>query len=203
VTWVKICGITTMEARDAAVEAGADAIGFVVDPSSPRYVEPDLIARFCDGIDIERFIVSVDRSPEWLVDLASEVGATGIQNHGQNADEAAAAALGSGLRALRPIPVGDAGITVDPGTVPSGAIPLFDTVSHGSHGGTGRSFPWDTVAGVHAPFVLAGGLGVDNVARAIALVRPWGVDASSRLEVARGRKDPDTIRSFVREVRIG
>jgi len=203
VTWVKVCGITSIEARDAAIDGGADAIGFVIDPASPRYMAQEAIAELCHDVPIERFIVGVDVEPARLIDLARTVGATGIQNHGRYADEAAAAAIAAGLGALRPIPVRGDAITVDPRSIPRGSLPLFDTASPGLHGGSGRSFPWEAVAGVDVPFVLAGGLGVDNVAEAVATVHPWGVDASSRLEVVSGRKDPDTIRTFLREAKKG
>jgi phosphoribosylanthranilate isomerase len=78
---------------------------------------------------------------------------------------------------------------------------LFDTAVSGLHGGTGTAFDWSLLAEVHDPFVLAGGLGPDNVAEAIAVIRPFGVDASSRLEVAPGIKDPDSIRAFIKEAK--
>ena len=88
-----------------------------------------------------------------------------------------------------------------PSEIPRGALPLLDTASDAVHGGTGTSFDWGLIDDEYRPFVLAGGLGVDNVGSAIRTVRPHGVDASSRLETVPGRKDPDTIRAFIEEAK--
>jgi phosphoribosylanthranilate isomerase len=199
-TWVKVCGITSREALDAAVDAGADAVGFVIDRSSPRFLTIPRIRELSKDVVIERIIVSVDLETDRLMEVVAATGATGVQAHGRMADASAAVAVAAGLRALRPVPVPASG-TVDVSTLPVGAVPLFDTGLPGRHGGTGRAFDWGVVAGFEGALVLAGGLGADNVARAIGAVAPWGVDASSRLESAPGRKDPDTIRSFVWEAK--
>jgi len=200
-TWVKICGITDLAARDAAIEAGADAIGFVIDRSSPRYLDPEVIATLIEAVTIETFIVSVDQPVSTLLRIVADVGATGLQAHGSDATRAAIAGVAAGLRVLRPVPIRDGVRSLGDADVPHGSIPLFDTGRSGSHGGTGTTFPWDAVSDVEHDFVLAGGLGADNVAEAVRIVRPWGVDASSRLEVRPGVKDTDSIRAFVREAK--
>ena len=91
-TWVKVCGITDERALAAAVDGGADAIGFVLTPESPRYLDPDNATKLMDGVPIARFIVTVDLTPEAALELAEITGADGIQNHGRHATEVAAEA---------------------------------------------------------------------------------------------------------------
>ena len=200
-TWVKICGITSVAARDAAIRGGADALGFVLAPGSPRHVEIPAARDLIRGVGIPTYIVVVEGDPEAVVATANEVGASGIQAHGVTAAIVAAAALDAGFEVLRPIRVGTDGPIDDVAAVPTDALPLFDTASTMLHGGTGRTFPWHVVAGIARPFVVAGGLGVDNVREAVAMAEPFGVDASSRLESAPGVKDPDTIIAFIEEAK--
>lgn len=200
-TWVKICGITSVAARDAAIRGGADALGFVLAPGSPRHLEIPTARDLIRGVGIPTYIVVADREPAVVVAMANEVGASGIQAHGRTAAAVAGAALDAGFAVLRPIPVGSDGPIDEVTGVPADAVPLFDTASTAFHGGTGRAFPWHLVAGVGRPFVVAGGLGVDNVREAVALAEPFGVDASSRLESAPGVKDPDTIIAFIEEAK--
>lgn len=196
-TWVKICGITDERALAAAVEAGADAVGFVLTADSPRRLDIERAADLMDGVPIARFIVTVDFSPSEALSAAEATGADGIQNHGLNATAVAAEAIDAGYLALHPIRVDDDGPSIELATVPSQALPLFDTASSTSHGGTGVTFDWELLDSPGRPFILAGGLGVDNVAEAIASVQPFGVDASSSLETSPGKKDPGTIVAFI------
>lgn len=200
-TWVKICGITSAVARDAAIRGGADALGFVLAPGSPRHLEISTARDLINGVSLPTYIVVADGEPEAVVAVANEVGASGIQAHGTTAAAVAVAALDAGFAVLRPIPVGADGPIDEVKGVPNDAVPLFDTASTVLRGGTGRAFPWHLVAGVERPFVVAGGLGVDNVREAVAMARPFGVDASSRLESAPGIKDPDTIIAFIEEAK--
>lgn len=200
-TWVKVCGITSVEARDAAVGAGADALGFVLVDGSPRKLEVSRAAALIDGTSVPTFILVADVPPDAVLRLAVECGASGIQPYGEFAGSVAQVALSEGYDVLFPVPVGASG---PPSEAPAGlddALVLFDTDVHGVYGGSGRTFAWSTVAGVDRPFVLAGGLGADNVAEAIRSAGPFGVDASSRLESAPGVKDPDRIWAFVREAK--
>jgi phosphoribosylanthranilate isomerase len=195
-TWVKVCGITTVEARDAAVEAGADALGFVLVEGSPRRVDVATAAAMIRDTPIPTYVLVDEPDPSLAFVVVEASGATGIQPYGPTAAAAAAMGLARGYDVLFPIPVPVDGLDGEP-LVPDGAMPLFDTAAPDRHGGTGRTFDWSSLDGVGGPFVLAGGLGPDNVAAAIEAVRPWGVDASSRLESVPGVKDPDTIRAFV------
>ncbi len=197
-TWVKLCGLRSREDVSAAVEVGADAVGFVISPASPRCVGVESIPGFCAGTDLPRYVVSVDLEPSELLAAAATAEVTGVQPHGRHAAAAAGAALHTGYEVLFPVPVADA---VDLDGVPGGAVPLLDTAVPGSHGGTGRSFNWELAAGLEREVVLAGGLTPDNVAGAIAVAEPWGVDVSSGIERAPGKKDHELMRRFVEAVR--
>jgi phosphoribosylanthranilate isomerase len=200
-TWIKICGITSVEALDAAVGAGADAVGFVLDPESPRNIDADLAAALCERAEVLTYVVTVDRRAAEVVTLATSIGVDGVQSHGRYVSEAVPLALQEGLRVLRPVRVTQSGPETEMDDVPAGAVPLFDTGVLHRHGGTGSTFDWGLLPDTKRDFVLAGGLGPDNVGAAIAVMHPYGVDASSRLESAPGVKDPDMIRAFIERVR--
>jgi phosphoribosylanthranilate isomerase len=200
-TWVKVCGITDTTALDAVVFGGADAAGFVLAESSPRYVTIDRAAHLMEGVPLTRFIVVVDMSVEDALVAAEATGADGIQAHGLHASEVSAIALEAGYLSLHPVSVGTQGISMHLEDIEPGAMPLLDTFSPAEHGGTGVSFDWALVDDPGRPFILAGGLGPDNVAQAIATVAPFGVDASSKLESSRGVKDPAMIRDFIEEAK--
>lgn len=197
-TWVKVCGLTREGDVAAAVEAGADAVGFVIAPTSPRAVSLERATALADGVAVQRVLVSVDLTADEVMAAAATSGIDGVQAHGRHAPAVAAEAVAAGLFVLQPEPVGEPFVV--PAIVP-GAMALFDTADADRLGGTGRTFPWDLVAGLPGDFVLAGGLGPDNVAEAVARVRPFGVDASSRLEAADGIKDHGKVAAFVREAK--
>lgn len=197
-TWVKICGLRTAADVKAATEAGADAVGFNLAQVSPRAIRPDLAARLIAGTDVPSYLLTVDASPAEVLDLAGFTGASGVQPHGAEAAEAAAAARKAGLLVLRPLPVTE---DLDLSLVPDDQTPLLDTKVPGLHGGTGVQFDTDLLPVIDRDWVMAGGLDPTNVAAAIRRVRPWGVDASSRLESSPGHKDHDSIAAFVREAK--
>lgn len=197
-TWVKLCGLSREGDVAAAVAAGADAIGFVTDPASPRRVTPERARALGDGVDLERFLVTVDLTPEELTAHAATAGVSGVQPHGRHSRAACEAALAAGYRALFPIRVAGR-VSFD--EVPAGAVPILDAAVDGRHGGTGVAFDWGRLEGVAGEFVLAGGLTPETVPRAIRRVRPWGVDVSSGVESAPGVKDHDLMRRFVEAVR--
>lgn len=200
-TWVKICGITDEASLDAAVTGGADAVGFVLAPDSPRTLTPDRATALMRSVPILRFIVTVDLTPAQALAAAQLTGADGIQNHGLHAAEVAAAAVEAGYHSLHPIRVLATGPEVDVDTVPEGSLPLFDTASAIGHGGTGAVFDWGVLDRPERPFVVAGGLGPENVLDAIEALDPYGVDASSRLESSPGVKDPRIITDFLHGVK--
>jgi phosphoribosylanthranilate isomerase len=192
-TWVKLCGMRTRSDVEAAMTAGADAVGFVIAPRSLRFVEPALLPDLGRDCPLQRFLVSEDEDPDTLVAIALDAGMTGIQPHGQGATSAAASALAAGMRVLYPI---------DPraysaGRLPSGAMPIFDAATPGG----GRSFDHAPLRDVAGPFVLAGGLRPETVAGVVSALSPFGVDVSSGIESEPGVKDPQLMRRFVEAVR--
>jgi phosphoribosylanthranilate isomerase len=197
-TWVKTCGLRTEADVAAAVAAGADAIGFVLTPESPRHVTESTARNLALDVPVLSVIVTVDFTSAALLAVAARTGVRGVQPHGKHRLEAAAAAQVEGLFVLHPVAVRG---PVDLSGVAEGQTPLLDSYRAGTHGGTGQSFDWDAIRDLERPYVLAGGLGPDNVADAIRRVAPWGVDASSGLESSPGVKDPDRIRAFVERAR--
>jgi len=197
-TWVKLCGMTRREDVLAAESLGADAVGFVVYPGSPRRIGLDDVAAIGRGIGIDRYLVTVDMRPAELLEAAGRSTVTGVQPHGDHAVEAASAALAAGLKVLFPVPVGDE--APDLGRVPDGSVPILDRASAG-HGGTGRTFDWSLAEGVTVPWVLAGGLTPGTVADAVATAHPWGVDVASGVEDVPGVKDHEAMRRFIEAVR--
>jgi len=196
VTWVKVCGLTRASDVAVAVAAGADAIGFVSHPGSPRHVSLPAIAELAAGVAITRVILTVDLGVRAALAAVEATGVDAIQPYGPHAEAVAAAALAEGLMVLRPIPATEDVVMPD-----DGSIPLLDTPDDDVLGGTGRTFDWAVVRRLGGRFVLAGGLGPANVATAIHEVRPWGVDASSGLEAAPGIKHPGKVAAFVQEAK--
>lgn len=198
--WVKVCGVRRRSDVDAAAESGADAIGLVL-ADSPRRITVEQAAELVRGADgLLTYLVTVDATAAELLDLAAFSGATGVQPHGAHAAAASSAAVRAGLSVLRPAPVTG---PIDLSNIPADQMPLLDTGRPGLHGGTGETFGWELAEDVERDFVLAGGLGPDNVARAVSRLHPWGVDASSRLESEPGVKDPALIKRYVEEARRG
>lgn len=195
-TWVKVCGLTREVDVAAAVEAGADALGFVLATRSPRRIDVAKAKCLMDGLPVLRILVTADDDPETVLEAASRTGADGVQPHGEHSAEVATAAADAGLFVLRPVPVGPSGPAASLDAEAPG-IPLLDSARSDVLGGSGVSFDWSLVAHTDRRFVLAGGLGPDNVARAVRTVHPWGVDASSRLESAPGVKDPVLVADFI------
>ncbi|MDH4118509.1 MAG: phosphoribosylanthranilate isomerase [Acidimicrobiia bacterium] len=197
-TWVKVCGVSRPADIEAARNAGADAVGLVL-AESPRRVDAERAKDLAAAAgDLEVILLTVDATASQLLDLAQHVGATGVQPYGDYSALAAAACRQAGLVVLRPTTVRD---EVDLTDIPLDQIPLLDAHDPEKFGGTGRAVDRSLLQGVDRDFVLAGGLRPDNIADAIAEVRPWGVDASSGLESAPGIKDPELIHAYVQEAK--
>ncbi len=194
-TWVKVCGLTRESDVSDAVDAGADALGFVLAEGSPRHISIGQATALMDGVAALRILVTVDESRDEIVGMVEATGADGIQPHGRGAQVAALWAQQAGFLVLRPIGGGSSD------EIPDGQIPLLDSVAEGQHGGTGVALDWTTIDRPDRPFVVAGGLGPENVAQAIATLRPWGVDASSGLESEPGIKDAARVAAFVQEAK--
>lgn len=199
-TVVKVCGITRLEDARAAAAAGADWLGFVLWDGSPRRVDPGLAAEIIAALaGTVAVAVMVAPTPETAARLASRVGAARVQLHqvdplGWPRDFPLAVTFA--------IPVAEDG-ALGQALPPPGPLVMLDGFDPIRVGGLGRRISWETARVVAATrdVLLAGGLDGDNVGEAIEVVRPFGVDASSRLESAPGIKDPDKVRRFVAAVR--
>ena len=199
-TVIKVCGITRLEDAQAALAAGADWLGFVVWEGSPRQVASEAAADIIAALpDVTTVLVMVAPRPDEALATARRLGARRVQLHRVEPTT---------WPADFPLPVTFAVQVGEDGGI-TGGLPvhdhlvLLDTADPTRPGGTGRSFPWASAAALAArrAIMLAGGLGPDNVADALERVRPYGVDAASRLESAPGIKDHDLIRRFVSAVR--
>lgn len=193
-TWVKICGLTSREAVQAAVEAGADAVGFVF-AASPRRVTPAEARELCAGLDARVTRVAVMRHPaadEWAA-VRDEFAPDWLQT-----DAGDYAALEVPERCARlPVYRDDAELAAVSTEMP--ARFLFE----GARSGAGERADWAAAArfAARGELVLAGGLSPENVEEALAAVAPWGVDVSSGVERAPGDKDPARIAAFIERVR--
>jgi phosphoribosylanthranilate isomerase len=204
--FVKVCGITTPEDGLLAAEAGADAVGFVFHPMSPRRVEPARAAAIADALPplVARVGVFVDATRDEMTRVADEVGLDVLQLHG---DEPPEALEGLPRRALKAVRVGAGFNPEDALRYRAAAGVLVDTRladQTARPGGTGTAFDWTLVGGLRDQvgfLMLAGGLTPDNVAEAIAEVRPHAVDVSSGVERLPGRKEPARVKAFVEAVR--
>lgn len=200
-TRIKICGIRDDRGLDAAVEAGADAVGFVFAKKSPRFVDPDVAAGLTALLPPFMSAVGlfVDQSSSEVARIAEAALIDIVQLHG--AESAAVAHhLSSEFTVIKAIQFGRAALR-EWGRNTDIDLLLVD----GSTGGEGTSFDWSALAAtdppIEAPLILAGGLTAANVESAIRQVRPYAVDVSSGVERERGVKDPDLIRAFCRAVR--
>lgn len=189
---VKICGITNYDDAMAAVDAGANALGFNFYPPSPRYVKPDIARAIADQLppEVLRVGVFVRESANFIERVSADAGIAVAQvYHGQ---------LPASMRTWRARNV-DASFDRRELDDPQPEAFLLDAPApEGVHGGTGHTFDWSRVPEIARRIVLAGGLDASNVERAIAIARPWGVDACSRLESSPGRKDHQKMRMFVK-----
>lgn len=203
---VKICGITNVEDALTAVEAGADAIGFVFHHTSPRRVTSDVVKRIVS--QLPPFVlpvgVFVNEDVKIVRDWMDDCGLAIAQLHG---DEAAAYCELLGRPVLKAIRLKDRGSLLALAEYKGRSRVrgfVLDAFSAVSYGGTGQVTDWDLAAEAAkaARVVLAGGLTPENVAEAIRKVQPYGVDVSSGVESRPGKKDPAKIRAFINAVKL-
>ena len=196
--FVKICGITNEDDALLAVALGADALGFVFAPSR-RQVKPDVVRDIVKRLPREVMTVGVfrDDQPAHVVDVASRVGLHAVQLHGREPRSEVQWVRERVQFVIQAFAAGDPALRAAVNS-PADVI-LVDSPNHGS----GRVFDWRLAEGAPSGvrLLLAGGLTSHNVADAIRLVRPWGVDVSSGVEVAAGRKDPRKLRQFIEAAR--
>jgi phosphoribosylanthranilate isomerase len=201
VRW-KVCGITNVADAAAAVAAGADAIGFVFWPGSPRAVTIDAAASIAEEIpeEVWKVGVFVDPSPEVLSETDAGVGLDFVQLAGDETAASCAAAPKPVWKVLRLAPGTTPGVAQAWAERYAGCTLVVDAGVPGEYGGTGQAADWQAAAVLasHRRVVLAGGLRADNVGAAIEQVRPWAVDVSSGVEAEPGAKDESELKAFAR-----
>jgi phosphoribosylanthranilate isomerase len=207
---VKICGLKTPDALDVALDSGADMVGFVFFPPSPRHLA--LEAARALGTRVKgraaKVALTVDADDETLADIVGALKPDLLQLHGVESPERVVA-----IRQMFKLPVMKAlpvAVTADLDRIPRYAKVadrlIFDARAPQDAtrpGGLGKPFDWTLLEGVDPgiPFMLSGGLDAGNVAEALRITRAPGVDVSSGVERAPGEKDPDKIRAFIRAAR--
>lgn len=178
---VKICGITRREDAIAAAEAGASALGFIFYRKSPRYVTPAAAALLGDGLDLWKVGVFVDESCAAIETIMRDAHLDVAQIYGKE--------IPSKMRVWKAFRPSD-------GVTSNGAEAiLLDGPANGI------SFDWSSAIDPEHKVIVAGGLDASNVAEAIRIAQPWGVDASSKLESAPGIKDHQKVRAFIQAAR--
>lgn len=200
-TRVKICGITRVPDAHAAVAGGADAIGLVFYPPSPRAVTRAQALAIRDALAPFVSVVGlfVNADPREVARTAAEVRLDLVQYHGDESPADCAAAGLRYLKALRMREGVDVRLAAERYADAAGLV--LDAFDEKKWGGSGRTFDWSLIGSrTPKPVILAGGLSAANVADAIARVRPYAVDVSGGVERTPGIKDADKIRRFVQEV---
>ncbi|WP_254545657.1 phosphoribosylanthranilate isomerase [Halomarina pelagica] len=205
-TRVKLCGLTTRRDRDAAVDAGADAVGVIsgVSVDTHREVDPgtaaDLVAGTPEGVTTT--LVTMPDSPGAAADLVERVRPDEVQVHGLSPEDVAAIARAVDAPVVAAVGADDPDAAA---YARAASALLVDTPSADGGGGTGETHDWTrtraVVESADVPVVLAGGLTPENVAGAVETVRPFGVDAASGVERPNGEKDHGAMRAFVAAVR--
>ena len=198
---VKICGIGTLDDALAAIDYGADALGFNFWPRSPRYITPSAAGEIIERLPpfVSNIGVFVNESAEQVTRIACELSLAAVQLHGDESPEFCARL--APLKSIKALRVGTDFDCEIIKSYPANMI-LLDARSGISYGGTGETFDWSLVAGAreYAPIILAGGLTADNVAEAVSVVRPAAIDACSGVEAEPGRKDLRKLREFMAAV---
>ena len=198
-TRIKFCGITRASDAELAVSLGAWAVGLIMWPGSPRAVPPERAAELAGSLKRRCEVVGVFVEPtlEQLTAAAEVAQFTILQLHGREGPRfCAEAARRTGCRVIKAARV-RSGADIQALAAYRTDFHLLDSHQPGSPGGTGEVFDWGLVAGHRkVPLILAGGLTPENVAAAIAAVRPFAVDVASGVESAPGRKDHERMRRF-------
>ena len=197
-SFVKICGTTSLDDALLAHRAGADAVGFVF-ATSPRRVDAGLVASIVRHLPADLLTVGVFRGAG-VDEIRAAVRASGVaavQLHGEEPPDVATA-----VREVAPFVI-QCFTSGDPRLERLDDYDVDAVHVDSPRPGSGETFDWTAIEGLSSRrrLILAGGLGPDNVADAIARVRPWGVDAVSAVEAAPGRKDPDAVERFVANAR--
>lgn len=221
-TWIKICGITNLEDAQTAVEAGADALGFIFHKKSPRLVDLEKVRDIVAALPatVEKIGVFAFEDSEKAQQIANQAGLTGLQIHLEARPSGGPSQRNAGRAALNFYPAVPAAWFLSDGAIDPGLASfiekrperpfnriLLDSGTPEQPGGTGKTFDWTRTASViermstDLNIIVAGGLGPSNVTEAIRILKPWGVDVSSGVEEAPGKKKPHKVRAFVDAVR--
>jgi phosphoribosylanthranilate isomerase len=195
-TRVKLCGLTRPEDVDAAVAAGADALGFVLWPGSRRAVDEALLAELAERVPafVTRVGLFVDQDPALIERCATHLDL--LQFHGEEPPALCDGFRRPWIKALRMRD--DLDLHAAAEAYRGARALLLDAYRPGVPGGTGETFDWSRIpAGLAKPVILAGGLNADNVAEAIATVAPFAVDVSGGVEAAPGIKDAERMAAFM------
>lgn len=209
---VKICGVRTLDDALAALDAGADMLGFNFYEPSPRYIAPAACARLVahlrqHGATATLVGVFVNHPPAQVASILDECGLDLAQLHGDELPADLLALAGRAFKAVRPRDLDDARALAAAYAVPApptGAPALLvDAAAGAAYGGSGHVANWELAAALARGMrlLLAGGLRPDNVAAAVAAVQPWGVDVASGVESAPGVKDPAKMAEFIAQAK--
>ena len=208
---VKICGLKTPDALDAALEAGADMVGFVFFPPSPRNLGIEAARALGERVNgrAKKVALSVDATDAELESAVEALQPDMLQLHGKETPERVVAVRSRfGLPVMKALPI-EARADLSPIRIYAKVSDwlLFDGRAPREAtrpGGLGKTFDWSLLANIDpgVPFMLSGGLDAGNVAEALRIARAGAVDVSSGVERAPGEKDPDKIRAFIRAARI-
>ena len=202
---IKICGLTTPQDAAAAIEFGADALGFNFFPGSKRYVGESVDwIRDLPGT-AERIAILVNPSWDEAKRIAVTPGIGALQLHGNETPEFCARLKAEGIRFEKALPVTGPNSLINVPDFLTRTV-LLDSGGIGEFGGSGQTFPWELArrfieANPQLQVILAGGLTPENVAEAVTTVRPSGVDVTTGVEAAPGLKDHDLLRAFIRAAR--
>jgi len=202
-TRVKICGITNPADAQVAVEAGADALGFIFYEKSPRYMTIPKVAEITTQLNpfIMKVGVFVDADDDFVARAIAEAGLTMLQFHGSEPPDFCTQ---FGLMSMKAFRVRDAESLNALENYNTDAY-LLDSYAPGTLCGTGEKFNWDLAVAARKlgkPIFLAGGLTPENVADAVRKVQPFAVDVSSGVESAPGKKDHDKVRAFIQNAKV-
>jgi phosphoribosylanthranilate isomerase len=203
---VKICGLTTLEDAAAAIEFGADALGFNFFAGSQRYLAIDS-REFIPALPAEIPKIAVLVNPLWEEAMAAAKwpGITALQLHGAETPDFCRKLTEHGIPFAKALPVTTSDSVTNLPAFFTGTV-LLDSSNAREFGGSGKTFPWQIARGFvkgnpHLRVILAGGLTPENVAEAIAAVRPFAVDVTSGVESSFGRKDHGRLRAFIESAR--
>jgi phosphoribosylanthranilate isomerase len=202
---IKICGLTNLDDARAAVDAGADALGFIFFPGSPRYITPAAAAHIIAQLPpfVSTVGVFVDEPAVSLQETANAVGINAIQLHGNESPDYCDSIPRDRFRVIKAFRVKDQSSLASLKDFRASTF-LLDSYVPGQLGGTGAKFNWDLAIQASrfgTPIILAGGLVPENIRDAVAKVTPYGVDVSSGVESAPGKKDHNKVRAFIAAAR--